>query len=122
VRVFAADFVLEGGAIHVDGEGTVLTTEQCLLHPNRNPHLGRADIEANLRNWLGVETVLWLGEGLENDETDGHVDDIACFARPGVVIAAVCADRTDANHAVLADNLRRLRAARDARGRALEVV
>lgn len=122
VPVFAADFVLEGGAIHVDGEGTVMTTEQCLLHPNRNPHLGRGEIEANLRAWLGVQSVLWLGEGLENDETDGHVDDIACFGRPGVVIAAVCADRADANHAVLADNLARLRAARDARGRALEVV
>jgi len=119
---FNADFVLEGGAIHVDGEGTMLTTEQCLLHPNRNPHLTRAAIEENLRAWLGISSIIWLGEGLENDETDGHVDDIACFAAPGVVIAAVCADHSDPNHAPLDDNLRRLRAARDARGRALSIV
>jgi agmatine deiminase len=119
---FNADFVLEGGAIHVDGEGTLLTTEQCLLHPNRNPHLTRAAIEENLCAWLGISSIIWLGEGLENDETDGHVDDIACFAAPGVVIAAVCADHSDPNHAPLDDNLRRLRAARDARGRALSIV
>ena len=71
----------------LDGEGTVLTTAQCLLHPNRNPHLTRADIEQNLCDWLGVSKVLWLGNGLFDDHTDGHVDDIACFAKPGVVLA-----------------------------------
>ena len=115
-------FVLEGGSIHVDGEGTVITTEQCLLNPNRNPGLGRAEVEANLRDWLGVSRVIWLAEGLENDHTDGHVDDITCFVRPGVVLTATCADPADANHRVLEDNLRRLRAARDARGSALEII
>jgi len=122
MRGFKAPFVLEGGSIHVDGEGTVITTEQCLLNPNRNPSLGRAEIETNLREWLGVSTVIWLGEGLENDHTDGHVDDITCFVRPGVVMTATCADPADFNHRVLEDNLRRLRAARDARGRALEII
>jgi agmatine deiminase len=121
MRAFAAPFVLEGGSFHVDGEGTVLTTEQCLLNPNRNPGRSREEIEALLLAYLGAARVIWLGDGLENDHTDGHVDDIACFVRPGVVMAAVCG-RDDANYAPLADNLRRLRAARDARGRALEII
>jgi agmatine deiminase len=122
MRAFKAPFVLEGGSIHTDGEGTLITTEQCLLNPSRNPSLSRAQIEANLREWLGVHTIIWLGEGLENDHTDGHVDDIACFARPGVVIAATCDDPTDPNYAPLQDNLRRLRAARDAKGRSIEII
>jgi agmatine deiminase len=122
MRKFTAPFILEGGSIHVDGDGTVLTTEQCLLHPNRNPALSRADIEAHLLAWLGATTVIWLGEGLENDHTDGHVDDIACFVRPGVVMAATCDDRSDPNYPVLAENLRRLRAARDARGRSFDII
>jgi agmatine deiminase len=119
---FEAPFVLEGGSIHVDGQGTLITTEQCLLNPNRNPGLSRFEIEENLRRWLGVRRIVWLGEGLENDHTDGHVDDIACFISPGVVIAATCADPADANHAILEDNLRRLRLARDAHDRAFEIV
>jgi agmatine deiminase len=119
---FAAPFVLEGGAIHVDGEGTALVTEQCLLNPNRNPGMGRDEVEEALRAWLGVRTVIWLGQGLVDDETDGHVDNLACFARPGVVLALAEDDPADPNHAALADNLRRLRTARDAQGRALEVV
>jgi agmatine deiminase len=122
LRAFKAPFVLEGGSIHVDGEGTLITTEQCLLNPNRNPSLGRVEIEENLRRWLGVSHIIWLGQGLENDHTDGHVDDITCFVRPGTVITATCADPADANHAVLDDNLKRLRAARDAKGRALEII
>ena len=122
LRSFKAPFILEGGSIHVDGEGTVLTTEQCLLNPNRNPGHGRADIEAWLKSWLGASEVIWLGEGLENDHTDGHIDDIACFVRPGVVMAATCDDLADPNHNPLTDNLRRLRAARDAKGRALEII
>ncbi|HWK43363.1 MAG TPA: agmatine deiminase family protein [Stellaceae bacterium] len=119
---FKAPFVLEGGSIHVDGQGTVLTSEQCLLNKNRNPSLDRSDIERNLREWLGTETIIWLGQGLENDGTDGHVDNLACFARPGVVLALTEPDPADANHRVLADNLTRLRQARDARGRRLEVI
>jgi agmatine deiminase len=122
VRGFEAPFVLEGGAIHVDGEGTALVTEQCLLHPNRNPALRRADIEAHLRDWLGVQTIIWLGQGLIDDETDGHVDNLACFARPGVVLALSEDDYLEPNYPALAENLERLGKATDARGRRLEVV
>ena len=113
---------LEGGSIDVDGEGTLLTTEQCLLHENRNPSLTRRDIELRLRRFLGATTVLWLGQGVEGDDTDGHVDDLARFLAPGFVCAAVEDDPNDPNHAVLRENFRRLRSFRDAKGRKLEVV
>jgi agmatine deiminase len=122
LRRYRAPLVLEGGAIHVDGEGTCLTTEQCLLNRNRNPGLTRADIEGHVRDYLGVDTVLWLGEGVYQDETDGHVDNLACFLRPGVVALTWCDDEQDPQHAISHDALRRLRGFRDARGRALEVV
>ncbi|MDX1649587.1 MAG: agmatine deiminase family protein, partial [Myxococcota bacterium] len=109
-----------------DGEGTVLTTEQCLLNPNRRapgeaPRT-RAAMEARLADWLGAERVLWLGGGIEGDDTDGHVDDVARFVAPGVVVAAEQRDPADPDHAPLAANLERLRGMRDARGRRLEVV
>lgn len=119
---FRAPFVLEGGAVHVDGEGTVLTTEQCLLNPNRNPDLTKAQVEQNLRDWLGVSTVIWLPEGIEDDETDGHVDEIACFVRPGVVLALSTDDKSDGNFDVLQTNLDILRSAKDAKGRPLQVI
>jgi len=122
MRRYAAALVLEGGAIHVDGEGTLLTTESCLLNPNRNPDFGREEIEEVLRQYLGVKQILWLNGGLQDDDTDGHVDNIACFARPGVVMALNSSDPQDGNYAVLADNLARLRAAKDAAGRNLEVI
>jgi len=122
VRRYAAPLVLEGGSIHVDGEGTLLTSEECLLNPNRNPDLDRAAIEDLLRRYLGVETFVWLGQGLDKDDTDGHIDNIACFVRPGVVMAVTCDDPADPNHAILEDNLARLRKAKDARGRSLEIV
>ena len=117
-----AGFVLEGGSIHVDGEGTLLTSEQCLLNPNRNPQMTRGDLERELGRLLGVTHVIWLGQGLEHDETDGHVDNLACFVRPGVVLALSSDDPDDGNYEILQDNLRRLRSARDARGRELEVI
>jgi agmatine deiminase len=119
---YDAPLVLEGGSIHVDGEGTLLTTEQCLLNPNRNPELDRREIEELLASHLGVRKVIWLGQGLEDDETDGHVDNLACFVRPGAVLALSTGDPEDGNHAALQDNLKRLRAARDAKGRELEVI
>jgi agmatine deiminase len=119
---YRAPFVLEGGAIHVDGEGTVLTTEECLLNPNRNPELSRGRIEAGLLEYLGAEKVVWLGAGTVEDETDGHVDNLACFARPGVVLLNWCEDPADPQHEVSRDALARLEAASDARGRSFEVV
>ncbi|MBS1861046.1 MAG: agmatine deiminase [Actinobacteria bacterium] len=119
---YRAPIVLEGGAIHVDGEGTVLTTEQCLLNRNRNPELDRPAIEAALHAHLGTEKVLWLGEGVLEDETDGHVDNLACFARPGLVLLTWVEDPADPQHGISADALARLEAATDARGRPLEVV
>jgi agmatine deiminase len=118
----AAPLVLEGGSIHVDGEGTLLTSEQCLLNPNRNPNLTPKEIEEHLSAYLGARSFIWLGQGLVDDETDGHIDNLACFARPGVVLALTTKDTADANYAALQDNLQRLRAARDAKGRELEVV
>lgn len=120
--VFLGDMILEGGSIHVDGEGTLLTSEQCLLNPNRNPNLSRSDIEEKLRGYLGVESIIWLNQGLVDDETDGHVDNLACFAAPGVVLALSCDDPNDENYAALQDNISRLRASSDAKGRPLEVI
>ncbi len=114
--------VLEGGSIDGDGAGTVLTTEQCLLQPNRNPGLGKLDYERLLRQHLGVARVVWLGDGMHNDHTDGHVDVVARFVAPGRVVTHVTHDRSDPNWPALADNLARLHAARDATGRRLEVL
>lgn len=121
-RFFPADMVLEGGSVDGDGEGTVLTTESCLLNPNRNPSLGRGEIEERLARFLGARRVLWLAGGIAGDDTDGHVDDVARFVAPGVVVAAVESDPRDENYAVLEENRRRLEAMRDAAGREIEVV
>ena len=118
---YRAPLVLEGGSIHVDGEGTVLTTEECLLSPGRNPDLTREQIERHLREYLNVEAVIWLARGIDPEETNGHVDDVACFVRPGVVLAGVTEDRDDWRYGLLQDNLERLLAAIDAKGRRLEV-
>jgi agmatine deiminase len=118
---YRAPMINEGGAIHVDGQGTVLVTEQCLLNPNRNPTLSRARIEALLCRYLGARCVIWLGEGVVADETGGHVDNLACFVRPGEVALSWCADVRDPQHRVSRDALDRLAAARDARGRRLKV-
>jgi agmatine deiminase len=100
----------------------VLTTEACLLNPNRGPGRTREVMEARLARWLGARQVVWLGEGIEGDDTDGHVDDVARFVAPGTVVAAFAGDPSDPNHAPLAENLRRLRATRDPGGAPLEVV
>ncbi len=122
VRRFAAPLVLEGGAVHVDGEGTVLTTTDVVLDPRRNPGLQRDVAEQILCDYLGAERVIWLTSALEHDNTGGHVDNLACFTAPGVVAALGCADRDDPQFAAVHENLARLRAATDAHGRALEVV
>jgi agmatine deiminase len=119
---YRAPIVLEGGSIHVDGEGTVMATEECLLNPNRNPKLSREQIEQVLFEHLGAEKMIWLGGGVYNDETDGHVDNLACFARPGVVLLTWSDDASDPQHAISRDALARLRDVTDARGRAIEVI
>jgi len=118
---YRAPFILEGGAIHVDGQGTVLTTEQCLLNRNRNPQLTRAQIEEALRRYLNVECVIWLGEGVYGDETDGHVDNLCAFVRPGEVVLTWTDDPRDPQYAISRDAYARLKDARDARGRRFKV-
>ena len=115
--------VLEGGAITVDGQGTLITTEQCLLNANRNPEMSREDIERELCNTLGIEKVIWLPWGITDDwVTDGHVDAVCTFARPGVVLAQTCDDPTDPDYERLATNLAMLGEATDATGRKLNVI
>jgi agmatine deiminase len=116
--------VLEGGAIDVNGRGTLLTTEECLLSPvqARNPHLRRRDVERVLGAWLGVRKVVWLAHGIAGDDTHGHVDDLARFVGPRSVVVAGTDDRSDANHEPLRDAFERLRRATDQDGRPLRVV
>jgi agmatine deiminase len=115
-EVVEASMVLEGGSLDVNGEGTLLTTESCLLNKNRNPSMDRAEIEERLRDYLGVEQVLWLGEGIAGDDTDGHVDDLARFTAANTIVTVVEQDPTDVNYAPLQDNLQRLRAMRNRHG------
>ena len=122
MRRFENGMVLEGGSIEVNGRGLLLTSEQCLLHPNRNPHLTRAQIERNLRDFLGVRSVLWLGEGIAGDDTDGHIDDMARFFKPDGIITCGEPNRRDANHRPLAENRKRLREFRTAAGRPFDLV
>jgi len=119
---YRAPRIVEGGAVHVDGEGTVLVTEPCLLGEDRNPGATRQEMERVLKDYLGVSHVIWLGEGVPFDETGGHVDNLACFVRPGVVLLSWCDDPADPHYAVSRDAEARLKGARDAKGRPIEVV
>lgn len=119
---FVGGMVLEGGAIDVNGAGLLLTSEACLLNPNRNPQLSRAQIEQRLCEMLGVDMILWLGDGIVGDDTDGHVDDLARFVAPNTVVTVVEEDPADENYAVLQDNLARLRTMRDLQGRPLKII
>ena len=121
-RRFRAPIVLEGGALHTDGEGTLLTTEDVVLDERRNPGLARVDAEEVLKAYLGVERVIWLAAALEDDATGGHVDTLACFVAPGVVVALSCEDPADPQFEPLRENISRLEAAETASGRRLEVV
>jgi agmatine deiminase len=118
---YRAPIVLEGGSIHVDGEGTLITSEECLLNPNRNGDLSRQEIEESLRAYTASEVIIWLGQGALNDITSGHVDNLCCFARPGVVLISWTDDRDDPMYEICADIRNRLDASTDARGRSLDI-
>ncbi len=114
--------VMEGGSLEVNGRGTLLTTEACLLNPNRNPDLTKPEIERFLCDYLGVTNILWLGDGIVGDDTDGHVDDLTRFVNPTTVVTVVEEDPADENHAPLKENLERLRTMKDQDGQLLRVV
>jgi agmatine deiminase len=120
-QYFSAPLVMEGGSFHVDGEGTILTTRECLLNKNRNPQLTQEEIEHFLYNFLNSQKIIWLNKGLIGDETDGHVDEIACFISPGKVLCLITSDSEDPNYFRLKENLEILQSATDAQGRKLEV-
>ena len=118
---YRAPLIMEGGAIHVDGEGTLLTTEECLLNPNRNPHLDKGQIEILLHEYLGISSVIWLSKGVVNDETNGHIDNLCCFVRPGEVVLTWTDNKRDPQYRVSQDAFERLNEARDAAGRRLKI-
>jgi len=121
-RRFEPGIVMEGGSIEVNGAGCVLTTEQCLLNENRNPHLDKLTIEQYLKDFLGVQKVLWLGEGIVGDDTDGHIDDIARFVSVDTIVCVVEEDPSDANYEFLQDNLSRLKQMTDIKGNPFQIV
>ncbi|HZW85677.1 MAG TPA: agmatine deiminase family protein [Nitrososphaerales archaeon] len=121
-RIFTPGIVLEGGSIDVNGAGCLLTTEQCLLNKNRNPTMSKEEIEQKVGDYIGTKKTVWLGEGIEGDDTDGHIDDIARFVGPRRIVAAVEAYKSDANHLPLEKNLRILEEADDQDGKPFDIV
>ncbi len=119
---FEGGMILEGGSIDVNGAGALLTSEACLLNPNRNPELSKAEIEQRLRDFLGVTQILWLGDGIVGDDTDGHIDDIARFVATDTIVTVVEEDPADENYAILQENLERLHAMRDLSGKPFKVI
>ena len=122
VPTYDGDMILEGGSIEVNGEGVLVTTESCLLNDNRNPNLGRAEIEDRLRRFLGVRQIVWLREGIAGDDTDGHIDDIARFVSPRTMVAAMPSDPSSADYEVLHDCVERLRTTQLEGGDAIQVL
>ena len=122
IPVFEHDIILEGGSIEVNGAGTCLTTEQCLLNRNRNPHLNRGQIEDRLADSLGVSHFIWLGEGVAGDDTDGHIDDIARFVDPSTIVCVLEEDSQDENYGPLRENYERLQSATDQDGKRISCV
>jgi agmatine deiminase len=120
--VYYPKLILEGGSVDVNGAGTLLTTGSCLLNPNRNANRSQAEIEQALRDYLGVRQIIWLGDGIEGDDTDGHIDDITRFVAPNVVVTALEKDPKDSNYEPLQKNLELLQAVRLADGSALEII
>ncbi|MFZ7120840.1 MAG: agmatine deiminase family protein [Eubacteriaceae bacterium] len=122
ITCYDVPMVLEGGSIHVDGEGTLLTTEECLLNPNRNPNLSKNQIEDILKEYLNVTKIIWLKNGLFGDETNGHIDNIACFVRPGVVMLQTCYNKEDPNYQITLKSIDILQKSIDAKGRKLRII
>ena len=118
---FKNNMVLEGGSIHVDGEGTLLTTEQCLLNKNRNPKLSKKEIENNLKEYLNINKIIWLKNGTD-EGTDGHVDNIACFVKPGTILSLSCKDKNDPFYEKINENLEILKTSTDSKGRRLNII
>lgn len=118
---FKNDMVLEGGSIHVNGQGTLITTEQCLLHENRNPHLSKDDIENNLKNFFGVTKIIWLKHGTD-EGTNGHIDNVACFSDTGTILAMTCSDKEDTYYDLLSENLEILKTSVDQDNNPLKIV
>ena len=122
LRRFEKAMVLEGGSIDVNGKGLLLTTEACLLNQNRNPSLSKEAIEQNLRDYLGVQTILWLGDGIVGDDTDGHIDDLTRFFAEDGLVTVVEPNKRDKNHRILAENLERMQALRTPVGKKFKIV
>ncbi len=120
--LFSPGIVMEGGSIEVNGRGTLLTTEACLLNPNRNPQLNKQQIETYLKEYLGVQQILWLGDGITGDDTDGHVDDLSRFVDPQTIVTVVEEDPADENYRILQENLKLLRTFRDLDGNPFRIV
>jgi len=122
IKKYQAHIVLEGGSIHVDGQGTLLTTRECLLNPNRNPNITSQEIEDTLKNYLGIKQIIWLNKGLWGDETDGHIDNVACFTDVGKIVMQSCYTENDPNYLIFKENQNILKNSLDARGKKLEIV
>ncbi len=122
INSFKTNVVMEGGALEVNGAGVLLTTRQCLLEQHRNPHMNEAQLEQVLKDQLGVEKILWLEDGLENDHTDGHIDTITRFVSSSTIVTCICQDPTDPNCAVLEKNLALLKTFTDLQGQAFNIV
>lgn len=122
VEKFKADIILEGGSIDTNGEGILLTTEQCLLNSNRNPHLTKTEIEEYLKLYLGVEKILWLKDGIVGDDTDGHIDDIARFVNPDTIVTVIEEDTQDENYKILQENLKLLKSFTNLNGKQFNII
>ncbi|MEM2839397.1 MAG: agmatine deiminase family protein [Thermoplasmata archaeon] len=122
IRRYIAPLVLEGGGICTDGEGTLLTTESCTLNPNRNPGMSKEEIEDILKSYLGGRKILWLRQGIHRSMIDGHIDGVAAFAKPGVVLHASCDDEKDPNYEIMRRNKELLETMTDARGHSIEII
>ncbi len=122
VEAFRADLVLEGGSIDVNGKGTLMTTEECLLNLNRNPHVNQKQTEQFLRDYLGVKKIIWLGKGIEGDDTDGHIDEVARFVAPGKIVISSDSNEGSYNQRILSENLERLKRETDQDGKPFDLI